>query len=107
MTFASKQAARAASSAIGVLAILNAADLKGVPAFEIEEHLVVAATEPKAGSRRLELFHITCTAEEVAIDAVENGIAVARSIARSSILASGDQMTAMRSGGASPLTASA
>lgn len=47
-------------------------DIEGVGVFQIKEHAVVAATEPKAGEWGLQLFHIAAPAGEVTIHTEQN-----------------------------------
>jgi hypothetical protein len=70
----------------------------------IEECAVIAAAEPEAGAWGLELFHVAGTIDQVAIHAVED-LHGRRALDGAQIgAASGDQMTAIRSGAGSPLT---
>lgn len=50
----------------------NRSDFDGVVIFRIKEHTVVTAAETEASERRFQLFHITGTTGEVAIQAIEN-----------------------------------
>jgi len=59
-------------SAVGFLAVADGGDFDGGVVFQIEEDPIIAAAETKAGERRLQFFHITGTAGEVAIHAVQN-----------------------------------
>src|SRR5664280_1775546 len=67
---------------IGVAAIPDAEDTDHIFVLLIEKYAVVAATQPKASSRRLELLDVTGAAGQVTIQAVKNlhrGLAVNRS----------------------------
>ena len=94
------------SSAVSVFAMLHTRNLDGVFSLEVEKCPVIAATEPEPCERRLEFFHIAGAVVQVPINAVKN-LQSSVTLDNTNIArASGDQITAIRSGAASSLTAS-